>query len=185
MAKAKRPASPAMLAHLARLNADPVAKARREARLRALRADPVRRAKLARAVSLARADHTVYTLLHEASGRRASGTRKELCAMLAVSDGGLADVLNKKHRTVKGWRLTVLGEPRQYRRQLAPFSPPATSKPTAGQCREAGEFYTRPNRADPRCRERNCLLCGRVFLSAHAGNRLCGRHSTASYQPVY
>lgn len=37
--------------------------------------------------------------------------------------------------------------------------------------------------AAPKRKPRTCLSCGRTFLSAHAGNRLCERHNGASATP--
>ena len=37
--------------------------------------------------------------------------------------------------------------------------------------------------APPPPKPRTCLACGRTFLSAHAGNRLCERHNGASATP--
>lgn len=166
MAKAKRPASPAMLAHLARLNADPEAMARRDARVRALRADPAFSAKITAAVSRAKADPKLYTLQNVKTGERETGTRAHLLARLGVASWAITAMLRRRAYSSRGWRL----------------APPEAPKPGRPPDRELLGPVKMPN---PRRKMRRCLLCGREFASDSAGHRICSQHKPRSDVATY
>lgn len=115
MAKAKRAASPAILAHLARLNADPEARARALAGIRAKYADKDWKARTAQAARIARADPTVHTLLCVKTGERRQGTRADFRRLFGWSVDLVHDIVGDK-KTRKGWR-------------LAPENPPPRARP--------------------------------------------------------
>lgn len=162
---ARRPASPAVLAHLARLNSDPEIASKREARLQSLRADPAFTSRRALAVSRARADRRVYHLVHGQTGQRASGTRAQLRAQFGISTAKITSLLAGRYKNSLGWRFA----PKSQRE----VEPPALLGP---------RVPTLPNK-----KLRMCLFCRREFLSSHAGHRRCRtcEQSTASYQPHY
>ncbi len=41
--------------------------------------------------------------------------------------------------------------------------------------------YLNSNEYKPHRKPRKCLCCGNVFMSEHAGNRLCGKHGGESF----
>lgn len=116
MAKAKRPATPAQLAHLARLNADPEAKARALAGIRAKHANPAWKARVTAAVRVSKADPKVYTLENVKTGERRQGTRADFRRWYGIPLGSMQALIRGRSHTAMGWR-------------LAPETPPPKSRP--------------------------------------------------------
>lgn len=162
MAKSKRPASPAQLAHLARLNADPEARARALAGIRAKHADPQWKGRLAAAARVARSDPKVYTLVNINTGHRRQGTRADFRRWFGWSVDLTHDIVGEKE-TRKGWRLAPMDMPQRGRPRgpelLGPKEPPKGTK-----------------------KLRPCLgpLCrGETFWSEGPHNRICARCRTS------
>lgn len=155
---AKRPASAKMLAHLARLNADPEARARALVGIRAKHADKAWKARVAQATRIARSDPKVYTLVNVRTGERRQGTRADFRRWFGWTVDLVHDIVGEK-TTRKGWRLAPLDAPKRSQPRtpelLGPKEPPK------------GNLKLRPC-LGPLCR-------GETFWSAGPHNRICAR----------
>lgn len=161
-------ASPRLLAHLARINADAGVRARRDESVRVRYADPLFRARMAATLRAALSDKRQYTLVNPKLGRRESGTRAELATRLGIKSVHLASLIRGRSASARGWKIA---------RKLAP--PRVAASPAA-----LGPKSPPPH---PGQKTRSCLRCSRQFVSQHAGVRRCPRceRSAAPYQPDY